>query len=43
VLAAHDEVSSVLSRPQLDQLLDPVGYLGAAGLLVDRALGSAYQ
>jgi 3-carboxy-cis,cis-muconate cycloisomerase len=40
VLAEQQEVGSVLSRAELDRLLDPVGYLGAAGALVDRMLGS---
>ncbi|MFV2125108.1 3-carboxy-cis,cis-muconate cycloisomerase [Micromonospora sp. LOL_013] len=37
-LAANPQVSTVLSRAQLDELLDPAGYLGAYGELIDRAL-----
>lgn len=40
VLVTQGEVSSVLTRAQLDRLLDPVNYLGAAGPLVDRMLAS---
>jgi 3-carboxy-cis,cis-muconate cycloisomerase len=43
ILAAQQEVSAVLSRIELDRLLDPVSYLGAAGPLVDRMLGSLGQ
>ena len=39
VLARMPEVSRRLSREQLDQLLEPVNYTGAASPLVDRALG----
>lgn len=40
VLADDEQVSSVLSRSELNQLLDPVRYLGAAGHLVDRMLAT---
>jgi len=39
VLARVPEVTRRLSREQLDQLLEPVNYTGAASPLVDRALG----
>jgi 3-carboxy-cis,cis-muconate cycloisomerase len=39
VLADDPDVAAVLSRDQLDALVDPRAYTGAAGVLVDRALG----
>ena len=41
VLAGVPEVAERLSGAELAALLDPAGYLGAAGHLVDRALSSA--
>lgn len=41
VLDALPAVTDVLTPAALDALLDPAGYTGAAGTLVDRALGSA--
>ncbi|MFD3701048.1 3-carboxy-cis,cis-muconate cycloisomerase [Streptomyces sp. NPDC058646] len=40
VLAALPELDGVLSREEAAALLDPAGYTGAAGPLVDRALGT---
>lgn len=39
VLAEVPAVTGVLTPAALDELLDPAGYTGAAGALVDRALG----
>ena len=33
-------VSSVLSRSQIDELLDPAGYLGASAIWIERALAA---
>lgn len=38
VLAEDAEIKGTLSAAELDALLDPAGYTGAAGPLVDRAL-----
>jgi 3-carboxy-cis,cis-muconate cycloisomerase len=38
VLAEYRAVTDILSEAELDGLLDPGGYTGAAGSLVDRAL-----
>jgi 3-carboxy-cis,cis-muconate cycloisomerase len=38
VLAEYRAVTDILSEAELDGLLDPAGYTGAAGSLVDRAL-----
>ena len=38
VLAADAAVREHVSPAQIDELLDPAGYLGSAGVLVDRAL-----
>ncbi|MBB4686860.1 class-II fumarase/aspartase family protein [Amycolatopsis jiangsuensis] len=40
ILAATEEVTTVLSPSTLADLLDPARYLGAAGRMVDRALTS---
>ncbi|RSM41894.1 adenylosuccinate lyase family protein [Amycolatopsis balhimycina DSM 5908] len=40
VLDELPAVTEVLTPAALDELLDPAGYTGAAGVLVDRALGS---
>ncbi|HEY4457719.1 MAG TPA: 3-carboxy-cis,cis-muconate cycloisomerase [Pseudonocardiaceae bacterium] len=42
VVGADERVNRVLSAEDLDEALDPNGYLGVAGEFVDRAL-SAYQ
>ncbi|MFV2017025.1 3-carboxy-cis,cis-muconate cycloisomerase [Micromonospora sp. LOL_023] len=39
-LAADPQVSALLTRDQLGQLLDPAGYLGAHRELIDRALAA---
>jgi 3-carboxy-cis,cis-muconate cycloisomerase len=39
-LAADPLVSAVLSRAQIDELLDPAGYLGASATWIDRALAA---
>jgi 3-carboxy-cis,cis-muconate cycloisomerase len=39
VLGELPAVTGVLTPAALDELLDPAGYTGAAGALVDRALG----
>ncbi|MEQ0561616.1 3-carboxy-cis,cis-muconate cycloisomerase [Amycolatopsis sp. NEAU-NG30] len=41
VLAELPAVTGVLTPAALDELLDPAGYTGAAGALVDRALGDS--
>lgn len=38
LLAAHPEISRHVSRAQLLQMLDPAGYLGQSGVMVDRVL-----
>lgn len=40
VLAAEPEVAAHLDKPRLAALLDPSGYLGSAGALIDRALAA---
>ena len=40
VLAADPAVSSALTAAELDRLLDPLNYLGAAGAFVDRVLAA---
>jgi 3-carboxy-cis,cis-muconate cycloisomerase len=40
VLLADDTVREHLDEAEIDRLLDPAGYLGAAGSLVDRALAA---
>ena len=40
VLLAHQDVAAVLSRQQLEALLDPRQYTGLAGRFVDRVLES---
>ena len=39
-LARDPLVGSVLSRPQIDELLDPAGYLGASDVWIERALAA---
>jgi 3-carboxy-cis,cis-muconate cycloisomerase len=39
-LAAEPRIAAVLTRDEIDALLDPAGYLGSAGVLVDRALAA---
>ncbi|KOV58617.1 3-carboxy-cis,cis-muconate cycloisomerase [Streptomyces sp. MMG1121] len=39
VLSELPQLAGVLSREEADRLLDPLGYTGVAGPLVDRALG----
>ena len=39
-LLAEPQVAAVLGPGELDRLLDPAGYLGAAGVFVDRALAA---
>lgn len=39
VLAEDRTITSICSAAELDQLLDPAGYLGLAGTFVDRVLG----
>ncbi|MGV9361949.1 class-II fumarase/aspartase family protein [Amycolatopsis sp. NPDC003731] len=41
VLEEVSAITSVLTPAALDELLDPAGYTGAAGALVDRALGGS--
>lgn len=38
VLAEDETVREHVAAEQIDELLDPTGYLGSAGLLIDRAL-----
>lgn len=38
LLAAHPEIAPHASRAQLLQMLDPAGYLGQSGVMVDRVL-----
>jgi 3-carboxy-cis,cis-muconate cycloisomerase len=38
VLAENDDVTAHLDRDEIARLLDPAGYLGATGELIDRAL-----
>jgi len=40
VLAAEPEVTAQLAPAELDRLLDPLGYTGVAGQLIDRALAA---
>ncbi|MGW1995898.1 lyase family protein [Embleya sp. NPDC001921] len=40
VLAGEPEVTARISAERLAELLDPAGYTGGAGVMVDRALGS---
>jgi len=40
VLAADSRISAVLSRAQLEALVDPVNYLGAAGKMTERLLAN---
>jgi 3-carboxy-cis,cis-muconate cycloisomerase len=40
VLAARPEVRAHLAPPAIAELLDPVGYLGSAGVFIDRALAA---
>ncbi len=39
-LSEHPLVGSVLSRSQIDELLDPAGYLGATAIWIERALAA---
>jgi 3-carboxy-cis,cis-muconate cycloisomerase len=39
-LAAEPRVAARLTLAEIEALLDPAGYLGAAGALVDRALAA---
>ncbi len=40
VLTANPQISAHFRRAELERLLDPGNYLGSAGAMVDRALGS---
>ncbi|HYW91201.1 MAG TPA: 3-carboxy-cis,cis-muconate cycloisomerase [Gammaproteobacteria bacterium] len=43
VLAAEEQVRGLLDEAELDRLLDPAGYLGAARVLVERVLAARDQ
>jgi 3-carboxy-cis,cis-muconate cycloisomerase len=40
LLAAHPQIRSHVDRATLQRMLDPAGYLGQAGHMVDRVLAS---
>jgi 3-carboxy-cis,cis-muconate cycloisomerase len=41
LLAAHPQISSQVDRAALERMLDPAGYLGQSGVMVDRVLALA--
>ena len=41
LLAAHPQISSQVDRAALERMLDPSGYLGQSGVMVDRVLALA--
>lgn len=42
LLSQDEEISKVLSRDQIEKLLDPPQYLGSSGKMVDRVLKSKH-
>ena len=41
VLASQNEISSILSSPELDRLFDPLNYLGSSSAMIDSILQTA--